>query len=458
MASSGPFEMDNQQIALITVGLPARGKSFLCGRISRYLNWFGIVTCVFNVGSYRRKLLGVGQKHDFFDASNEQAVQQRKELTQLAMSDMLAFFKNGGHCGILDATNTTRERRSFLIKILVDSGIPLHRIVFIESICNDETIIKKNIWDIKVRGDDYKNCTIEEAFSDFRKRIAEYEKVYEPLDDQYDNDKCYVKLVDVGTKIILNRIGIGGFIPLKIANLLMRNHIHPCPVYLTRHGQSEFNVLEKLGGDSELTEKGKTYASVLYEFMKEKLSGSISVNKSIIVSTDNTTEDTFEMLSVWTSSMKRTIQTSENFKQHKVLRWRSLDEIDAGICENMSYAEIKEAMPHEYHARVKSKFLYRYPRGESYRDIVNRLEPVIVELERQTQAILIISHQAVTRVLYAYLMGKSPEDCVHLEIPLHTVIEIIPGFYETKETRYDLNSLVETSMKKGKISNSASLV
>lgn len=42
------------------------------------------------------------------------------------------------------------------------------------------------------------------------------------------------------------------------------------------------------------------------------------------------------------------------------------------------------------------KFTFRYPRGESYEDLVARLEPVIMELERQ-DTVLVVAHQAVIR-------------------------------------------------------------
>jgi broad specificity phosphatase PhoE len=48
-------------------------------------------------------------------------------------------------------------------------------------------------------------------------------------------------------------------------------------------------------------------------------------------------------------------------------------------------------------AAGKQKFSYRYPRGESYQDIVSRLEPVLIELLRQKDPILIVSHQATLR-------------------------------------------------------------
>lgn len=55
--------------------------------------------------------------------------------------------------------------------------------------------------------------------------------------------------------------------------------------------------------------------------------------------------------------------------------------------------QIKEEMPQEYEARQTDKLRYRYPRGESYLDVIQRLESVIVELERQSSPVLVIAHQ-----------------------------------------------------------------
>lgn len=72
----------------------------------------------------------------------------------------------------------------------------------------------------------------------------------------------------------------------------------------------------------------------------------------------------------------------------------------------MTYEEIKEQFPDDFAARDLNKFAYRYPRGESYEDLVARLEPVIMELERQAN-VLVVSHQAVLRCLLAYFLDKS---------------------------------------------------
>ena len=99
---------------------------------------------------------------------------------------------------------------------------------------------------------------------------------------------------------------------------------------------------------------------------------------------------------MWTSTLRRTIQTARPLgASWPQVQWRALDEIDAGACEGLTYAEIKAAQPEEYAARKQDKLRYRYPRGESYLDVIQRLEPVIIEIERQRTPVLIVAHQAV---------------------------------------------------------------
>ena len=49
-----------------------------------------------------------------------------------------------------------------------------------------------------------------------------------------------------------------------------------------------------------------------------------------------------------------------------------------GECEAMTYEEIQVKYPKEFAIRDQDKYHYRYPKGESYEDLVHRLEPVIM--------------------------------------------------------------------------------
>lgn len=44
------------------------------------MTWLGYKTEIFNVGNYRRKLLGAHQSHDFFDPNNEQGMGYRQQV------------------------------------------------------------------------------------------------------------------------------------------------------------------------------------------------------------------------------------------------------------------------------------------------------------------------------------------------------------------------------------------
>lgn len=63
-----------------------------------------------------------------------------------------------------------------------------------------------------------------------------------------------------------------------------------------------------------------------------------------------------------------------------------------------------------------------------------RLEPIIMELER-SENILIVTHQAILRCIYAYFMNVPQEQSPWMEVPLHTLIKLTPKAYSTQEER-----------------------
>ena len=403
-ASSAP----STKIAFIMVGLPARGKTFIARKVARYLSWLGYETRVYNVGAYRRSRLGSHHRHSFFDPRNEAANAARTEVALAALDDMLAFLRGGGDVGLYDATNNTRERRDFVRARCAAEGLEP---VFVESICSDPTLVETNIRATKARSPDYEGVPEEEAVRDFRMRIRHYEVGYEEVGE---DEGRFVKIIDVGHKMVLH--GIEGYLLARVVHFLLNLQVQPRRVCLTRHGESEFNVVGRIGGDSSLSEAGRGYARTLAGVVRERI-GQETV--------------------VWTSTLQRTIETAE-IVGLPYRAWRALDEIDAGVCDGMTYAEIEDTMPGEHAARKADKFRYRYPRGESYQDIIQRLEPVIFELERQRAPILIIGHQAALRTLYAYMMDRPPHECPFVSIPLHTILELEPTAYGSEERRFAL--------------------
>lgn len=71
---------------------------------------------------------------------------------------------------------------------------------------------------------------------------------------------------------------------------------------------------------------------------------------------------------------------------------------------------------------------------QSYHDLAVRLEPIILELEREQNDLLIIAHESVLRVLYGYLMACNATDIPRLEFPRNEIIEV-SAVIRTKRTK-----------------------
>ncbi len=266
---------------------------------------------------------------------------------------------------------------------------------------------------------------------------------YEPLDESIHHSVegkwTYMKCDHSKQDFVIHRVK--GYLQQKAANFIMNLRTTAHPFYLTRHGQSEYNDLGRIGGDSGLTPHGLAYAKKLSEF----------VEKNIV----KDKEGKHVPSRLWTSTMRRTKETAQFIPQEKIIikaesdptveyewvqmrprAWHHLDELFAGSCDGMTYEEIEAEFPDEWERRNVDKLAYRYPRGESYLDVIARLEPIIIEMERHQEPLLIIAHQGILRIIYAFYMGLTRAEAPYVSIPLNTVVKLVPGAYGcTEEVR-----------------------
>ncbi|XP_036189541.1 6-phosphofructo-2-kinase/fructose-2,6-bisphosphatase 4 isoform X5 [Myotis myotis] len=295
--------MTNCPTLIVMVGLPARGKTYISKKLTRYLNWIGVPTREFNVGQYRRDMVQTYRSFEFFLPDNEEGLRIRKQCALAALRDVRRFLsEEGGHVAVFDATNTTRERRATIFNFGEQNG---YKTFFVESICVDPEVIAANIVQVKLGSPDYVNRDGEEAAEDFLRRIECYESSYESLDEDLDRDLSYIKIMDVGQSYVVNRVA--DHIQSRIVYYLMNIHVAPRSIYLCRHGESEFNLKGRIGGDPGLSPRGREFARRLAQFISDQ---------------------NIKDLKVWTSQMKRTIQTAEALGV-PYEQWKVLNEIDA---------------------------------------------------------------------------------------------------------------------------------
>lgn len=111
-----------------------------------------------------------------------------------------------------------------------------------------------------------------------------------------------------------------GFLNLQIITFLLHLHLEERPLYLLRHGESEFNLENRIGGDPSISEDGKKFAKLLNKFfVKEK--EAIGGDKKFLVNT---------------STLKRAIETASYLDTESGIYdfkapLKMLEEINAGI-------------------------------------------------------------------------------------------------------------------------------
>eukprot|EP00013_Stygamoeba_regulata_P013308 CAMPEP_0177667658 /NCGR_PEP_ID=MMETSP0447-20121125/22246_1 /TAXON_ID=0 /ORGANISM="Stygamoeba regulata, Strain BSH-02190019" /LENGTH=638 /DNA_ID=CAMNT_0019173915 /DNA_START=19 /DNA_END=1935 /DNA_ORIENTATION=+ len=411
---TGGMEMvcdSERKIVFALVGLPARGKTYVANHVSRYLKWLGVRTKVFHVADYRRQKVGLYQNTELWDDTIKEHRNKMVYMYSLTIDDMLGWLKRDGQVAIMDATNINRHKRG-----LVSARCQAARvaIVFIECISDNEDVIMQNIRQMHLQVPDFKGLTLEEVVENVNQRIAHRTEIYEPVSNE---EGSYIRMFDMGRKI--HTYHLTNYLSQRITFFLTNLQTSERSIYLTRHGQSEYNAQDRVGGDAPLTQKGQEYAERLSKWIGENL------------------DITDSNLQVWTSCLKRACETAKHINLPK-LKIRALDEIDTGDCDGMTYSEIAEKLPHEYSARISNKFSYRYPRGESYADLIQRLEPVVFELERQKNPIIIVGHQAVLRCIYSYFMDIPQEQIPFVPMPLHCITKLTPRAYDYQMEKFQL--------------------
>jgi len=380
------------------VGLPARGKSTIANRLKENLTKYGIKTSIFNNGDLRRRLTGLeSSKPAFYDPDNQQGAELREKIAITNVGRAVDYLGRTGYVAILDATNVSLRRRE-----KITSCITEHPILFIECINGDEKILKAGI-QRKVASPEFSHLAKEEAIKSFRQRIEYYQILYTPL----LSERNYVKLDSLNNKILAEEIT--DKIPYwdRIRDFLVTDTVKN--LFLVRHGETHFNLENRIGGDSNLTENGIAQARGLAAYFQRK-----------------------KIPVIFTSEKRRTVQTAVPIKALQercaIIPLKDFNEIDSGICECMTYEEIRNQMPHVSLARKKDKYNYIYPDGEGYVSMKYRVDMGIKKalyLSRDSHSIIIVGHRAVNRMILSHFLYRREEDVPYIYVPQDRFYHIV---------------------------------
>ncbi|TQB72852.1 hypothetical protein MPDQ_006414 [Monascus purpureus] len=400
------------RIVIITVGLPARGKTHISVALARYLRWLGVKTRIFHLGDYRRATIPVGQDIPddyFFVNASASSVLLRQKIVKKCREDIYHFLNHeNGQIAIYDAVNPLASGRKSLANEFAKHDIET---LFIESWCDDERIIEENVRRVKISSPDYVGWDPDDAVKQYLARISARIPHFQTIEEK---DLNYIK---AGERLIINNRSFG-YLSNRIVFYLLNLHIKSRHTYFARAGVSPETSYKS---DASLSEKGNDYAKKMTECL---LRHREAVKQSVIDQGD--TDYELKPLTVWTSTRRRTVETAKYLHEqgYKVRHRSQMSQLNPGVCENMSESKIREEYPEEVAKHELDPYHHRYPRGESYHDLAVRLEPIILELERERNDLLIIAHESVLRVL-------------------NEIIEIIPESYQNEARRIKIPDLPE---------------
>ena len=325
---------------------------------------------------------------------------------------------------------------------------------------------------------------------------------YEAVGDDEDNCRVrYIKVHNVGEKVESRQCC--GYVTSQLAFFLSNVHINPRRIFLARHAETVDNRDGILGLDhGDLTHEGASFAAKLADFAKYEVdelvksdapattaaaarAGAPPTNACPLLLLHGTQE----------SHISTAMPITEHLPSVRVLSTSLLNELGGGDFDGTTVMDLKRDYPEvyvtappplllllllpalvlllpapdpslpttttpaplllllqplthqltspllRYGAREADKLRFRYPGagGESYLDVIGRLRPLIIEMERERSSALIISHLAVQRCIYAYFTGSKLEDVPYLDLRQHVVIELQIGPYGCRINEVDLD-------------------
>ncbi|AGX44410.1 histidine phosphatase family protein [Clostridium saccharobutylicum] len=180
-------------------------------------------------------------------------------------------------------------------------------------------------------------------------------------------------------------------------------------LYLTRHGQTDWNIKGKIQGscDIELNDTGIIQA--------EELGNTVLENK-------------YEFSKIYSSPQKRAIKTAEILSKVTNVEYipiEGLEEINLGEWEGLSWVEVKEKYPIEYDEWYINRRYTKPPKGEAYQDMLQRvLTSMHKIINENNDDVVIVTHSAVIMCIQCYLTNTPFNEMTKFKTDNTSITEI----------------------------------
>ena len=184
-------------------------------------------------------------------------------------------------------------------------------------------------------------------------------------------------------------------------------------IYLVRHGQTEFNVQRRMQGslDSPLTELGHRQAQAVAALLAREIPD--ATGWRLISSPQPRARTTAGYIA---EALGLEIELEPRIR-----------ELATGAFEGQFRDEIIAGLP----AALRPEWAFHGPGGESYEDLIERLESWVADLPPEPHRnIIAVSHGLSGRVLRGRYLGLPRLRLVDLEAPQDAVFRLVDGAVE----------------------------
>ncbi|MDR1762269.1 MAG: histidine phosphatase family protein [Bacteroidales bacterium] len=168
-------------------------------------------------------------------------------------------------------------------------------------------------------------------------------------------------------------------------------------LYLTRHGQTVWNVEKRMQGknNSLLTELGVQQAIQFGKYMKN-----------------------VQLSCIYSSSSLRALHTAELIcgeRNIPIIASNELMEIGLGEWEGMTFCEVEKQYPEQFYNFWNQPEKYNRPDGESFEVLRQRVSTKIEEIAQlhSNETVWVVAHGMALKTLYTYFQKQSIHDIAY---------------------------------------------
>lgn len=165
-------------------------------------------------------------------------------------------------------------------------------------------------------------------------------------------------------------------------------------LYITRHGQTEWNIEGRTQGwkNSSLTEKGIDNAKKLGERLRY-----------------------IDFDCIYSSPLGRAHDTAKHIRGNKnteIILIENFREMNFGVWEGLKHSEVEKRYPFENYNLLNKPHLYQSIGGENFTELFNRVRIGMNDLMENNdyQNLLLVTHSYVLKAIYAIIRNYSIEE------------------------------------------------